>query len=534
MRRAALPLALCILLVPAASSASSIGDLDRAFGSDGVVLVDGPGGGSGGRERDEFVLDAAALDDGRVLMVGTEWVHSSTFVVGPQPAMVGAMLRPDGSLDPTYSGDGILYDTGSSFASGVAVQPDGKAVLAGGASEVYAYEGIPSWLSITRFGKEGLLDTTFGSGGRVEDASVGPAVDVAVDHEGRIVVLHGGLLVSRYLPDGSIDATFGDEGRNASIVRSDETVWSASPADPALTGCGGQAWWCTQGALSVLPGGEILVADVIYPDDSDAEPYAVVAKLSPEGTMDPGFGSGGRVVLPSSAQPYDLDVDGARFVLTSYPTAQGEALVIASLTASGEMDESFGDRGIVTVPTPGFYGPANAFIDEQGRVVAVVGDHEGAPLLVRVTRDGVLDSSFSDDGMRTIDLWSPLRIEALAPVSERLYVFGTDHGRDWDLDMMATRLLWEREPEPPACTILGTDGNDVLRGTSADETICGGAGDDKLMGFGGDDVLLGGEGNDHLHARDKRAGDSLDGGPGSDACLFDEGDVTHSCRPDDV
>jgi hypothetical protein len=51
---------------------------------------------------------------------------------------------------------------------------------------------------------------------------------------------------------------------------------------------------------------------------------------------------------------------------------------------------------------------------------------------------------------------------------------------------------------PARCTIVGTQGDDVLRGTMGRDAICGLGGDDLLKGFGGRDVLYGGRGNDVL------------------------------------
>ena len=65
------------------------------------------------------------------------------------------------------------------------------------------------------------------------------------------------------------------------------------------------------------------------------------------------------------------------------------------------------------------------------------------------------------------------------------------------------------------CTIVGTPGPDVLRGTKRDDFICGLGGDDKLLGRGGDDVLQGGGGDDLLV-----------GGPGDDVLGGGRGDDT--------
>ena len=64
----------------------------------------------------------------------------------------------------------------------------------------------------------------------------------------------------------------------------------------------------------------------------------------------------------------------------------------------------------------------------------------------------------------------------------------------------------------PACTIRGTQGNDVLLGTPGPDVICGRAGNDVLRGLGGDDVLQGGEGDD-----------TLEGGAGHDDLMGQEG-----------
>lgn len=68
-------------------------------------------------------------------------------------------------------------------------------------------------------------------------------------------------------------------------------------------------------------------------------------------------------------------------------------------------------------------------------------------------------------------------------------------------------------PHPLGCTILGTDGPDVLVGTPGDDVLCGFGGDDRLVGRGGDDKLIGGPGSDVLR-----------GGPGADILLGQSGD----------
>ena len=82
------------------------------------------------------------------------------------------------------------------------------------------------------------------------------------------------------------------------------------------------------------------------------------------------------------------------------------------------------------------------------------------------------------------------------------------------------------------CTMVGTDGDDVLRGTPGADVICGLGGDDTIYGLDGDDALIGGAGNDTLFGGDAtRIGvndgnDSLFGGPGDDALAGGNGNDT--------
>ena len=73
------------------------------------------------------------------------------------------------------------------------------------------------------------------------------------------------------------------------------------------------------------------------------------------------------------------------------------------------------------------------------------------------------------------------------------------------------------------CTIVGSDGDDTLEGTSDNDVICGGAGDDTIVGLGGDDVIWGGAGDDMLTGGDgddrlfgEAGADTLVGGTGGD------------------
>ncbi len=84
-----------------------------------------------------------------------------------------------------------------------------------------------------------------------------------------------------------------------------------------------------------------------------------------------------------------------------------------------------------------------------------------------------------------------------------------------------------------ACTIVGTDGDDVLTGTDGDDVICGLAGKDTIDAGAGDDIVFGGKGRDRINGGD--GADELHGGRGNDRIDGDKGpDVIRGGRGNDT
>lgn len=120
-----------------------------------------------------------------------------------------AVLAAAGGLDPTFGNGGKVttyVSNSNSFANAVAVQPDGKIVVA----------GIPL---LVRYNSDGTLDTTFGKNGIVTNSGVDRGMDLVIQPDGKIVVVGfsgGGLFtcfhVARFNSNGSPDTTFGTNG----------------------------------------------------------------------------------------------------------------------------------------------------------------------------------------------------------------------------------------------------------------------------------------------------------------------------------
>jgi uncharacterized delta-60 repeat protein len=183
------------------------GRLDRDFGGDGRVTTDVS------RSGEQFT-DVAVQPDGRVVAAG--WAEGSLV-----PAFSAVRYTADGRLDPSFDGDGVVrvdVSPGADRARAIALQGDGKLVLAGGVSA----EGRGEW-GLIRLGPRGHLDPTFGDHGRLV-TDFGPGFDeadaVAVQANGRLLVAgriregnKDDIGVLRLRPGGGHDRTFGAGGR---------------------------------------------------------------------------------------------------------------------------------------------------------------------------------------------------------------------------------------------------------------------------------------------------------------------------------
>jgi uncharacterized delta-60 repeat protein len=187
----------------------SDGTPDAAFSGDGMAKI---GFGAG---RQDFAADLVIQSDGKIIVVGYTGDANDAnhnFAI--------ARLNANGSLDATFSGDGIQVTNfgGDDFAYDVALQTDGKIVVAGEKDTVLFQ------FAVARYNTNGSPDTSFNSSGR-KAFSVLPgvhsvAVAVNVQLDGKIVL--AGRAGSEGLADfalvrlnggGSLDTTFSGDGK---------------------------------------------------------------------------------------------------------------------------------------------------------------------------------------------------------------------------------------------------------------------------------------------------------------------------------
>jgi len=253
----------------------------------------------------------------------------------------------------------------------------------------------------------GDLDPSFGgSAGWVRTLEIRDAAnnylprgaeDVVVQADGRIVVT-GGVIdgrsnryfgALRYLPDGSLDGSFGSGGLVAADLGSFE--------EPR--------------AVALQRDGKIVVAGET--DCETARCFAAM-RLNPDGSPDPTFGAGGVVRVPfylHAAWANDVAIDGqGRIVMAGVRLRGGDAqdsatVCVIRLLPDGRPDPGFSRDGVAIVDHGYGNDSAEAVLLRRGKVI-VAGEGRRAYRsfagVARLRADGGLDRSFGARGRRLV------------------------------------------------------------------------------------------------------------------------------------
>ncbi len=254
------------------------GSLDSTFDGDGIVTTAVIANETS--EASAVVMQS----DGKILVAG--WAASAA----PASGDLFAVLRykDNGSLDTTFGGgDGIVTTPVGvdGQANSLAVQGDGKIVVAGFS---YTNDVVGGDFALLRYDADGLLDTTFGTGG-MAILDIGSPTDqirgIALDPLDKIVVVGttskngaGDFAVVRYSKNGTLDTGFGDAGMRVESlgVGDDEAFAVAIQSD----------------------------ASIVVVGSSSTGSYDDIAlvRFDSNGKLDTTFGSGGRVITPIGKQ----------------------------------------------------------------------------------------------------------------------------------------------------------------------------------------------------------------------------------------
>ncbi len=316
------------------------------------------------------------------------WVLICAFII------VRGVLAEGGILDPTFGMNGIVVtDLGSSSDTGVNIvlQRDGKIVMA-------ASGNAPT---LVRFNPDGTLDTTFGTNGKVTTAVRGP---VALQRDGKLIVggeMTGGIGLARYTSTGTLDNSFGTNG----VV----IAWENDNSNMRYS----------FGDLVVQPDGKIVVISIQEAIGGN-HVSCFIARFHGNGTLE----EDSRAFFDESNFPESernfckavtLQSDG-KIILSGQaePNFSGMAIILGRLKSgsTSSFDPAFGTNGHGTVVTPitsFMHGRGALAVQADGKIVLAGKTYVDRNninenlVLVRYNSNGTLDHTLGGSGIVITD-----------------------------------------------------------------------------------------------------------------------------------
>ena len=453
MTRRAIVLAAAFLITSAAPAAAAPGDLDPSFSTDGFDTQN--------VFNEDCGKDVAIAPDGKIVVVGScEGGFPTTFSV--------MRYLPDGNPDQDFGVDGVVNvsfkpasaNPVNERAFAVAVQPDGKIVVAGTAElgEDGNSTGGDNFAVARLLPADGALDPSFNANGAGanqdgrfvrEFQAIDGVRDVALGADGSIFVggtpnrnNDGDFGVMKLTPQGALDTTYGSGGKaGLPIVNGDQLF-----------------------AIAVQPDGKVVATGYSGPPAvpfPDATQRTIgLARFTTGGQPDPSFDDDGKRTLefgPMGEEAHGLAIDAAGRILVAGTLNNGGDVAVARLLAgNGATDLAFDGDGRVEVDLGGVDLGNDVAALPGGRIAvagsASLGTNPFNPMVVALGEDGARDAGFGNvsgqPGVAVHDFGSTSEdFDGFAAQPDgRLVAVGTTSGAA--RDFLAARLLGF--PPPPA------------------------------------------------------------------------------------
>lgn len=324
------------------------------------------------------------------------------------------VVNAQNGLDPTFGNNGTVtteFGNDGSLASNVLQLSDNSFVVVGGS---YDSNEDDTDLAVAKYNEDGSLDTTFGVNGKLVFALSGKfidAYDVKEDASGNLLIAAvlteesdytTMALLMRLTPSGATNTDFGTNG----MVVTD-------------FGSGLEAGAY---ALALQNDGKIVIAGATFdytdPQYDELGDFAL-ARYNANGSLDTTFGNNGYVVTAFNANYFDvptsmqIQTDGkivaAGYTGTEDPTTFEDSgdIAVARYNMNGSLDSSFGTNGKKVIDLVEFDFAIGMNFQTDGKIL-LVGDISGDEnpeedaFLIRLNTDGSMDTGFSTDGVIVI------------------------------------------------------------------------------------------------------------------------------------
>ena len=384
-------------------------------------------------------------------------------------------------MDLGFSDDGIatahFAPDGSDFAQSVAIQPDGRIVVAGSTQQ-----DLQTSIALARFMPDGSLDNTFGTGGRVvTTVGMDPtlindvAMAVALQPDGRIVVvgssfLNGSgdrFLLARYHTDGTLDAGFGVNGVQLNALMN-----------------GGRF-----GSVAIREDGYIVACGVV--NEAPSNEMFIAARYTPDGAPDTSFDGDGFATIDitaddDAANDLVLEPGGGMLIIGSSGLGADAASALVRLDANGALDPSLDGDGIVITQISSSQDAGSSVVRQpvDGKIL-VAGSTTSLPFVflfvARYHADGSLDNSFAGDGIFQSPHPGINLPGGMVPASDGGFVIGGSWGTNFLLAMVNPDGTADLSIDPAdgvVTTSFGTNayGNDIALQADGKAVLVGSSG----------------------------------------------------------
>lgn len=347
------------------------GRLDKSFGLEGIIVTDLFGDDLASPRAIAVQPDGKIVAVGIIVGQGAEYFERLALV----------RYNGNGSLDPGF-GDGgkVITRFGQNYvgANSVALQDDGKIVAAGYChGDEFPSFALVRYLrngTIDRgFGRNGRVRIRFFSEDQVQEI----ANAVAIQHDGRIVVAGwasqdratadcvgtvGVFALARLRSNGELDPSFGNGGKvRTDFSKTDDCRYSFDTAT----------------SLAIQPDGRIILAGHGTHGENVPDDFVII-RYRTDGQIDRGFGSHGKVITDFFGNHdrlggITLQPDGKLLTVGSAQVTLGALeydFALARYTRNGEIDPSFGMDGKVTTRFFGHDEAVGIALQKNGKIIA--------------------------------------------------------------------------------------------------------------------------------------------------------------------
>ncbi|MEO8765511.1 MAG: T9SS type A sorting domain-containing protein [Ginsengibacter sp.] len=373
---------------------------DSSFGDNGVQYNVFPG--------DSYASSVAVQNDGKIVVAGTTGFDGDTY-------FGVARYTANGSPDNSFHGNGnVLTDFGFKVppdrggtdsvpihiqsATALGIQADGKIVVGG-----YASNGLDADFAIARYSLDGTLDASFDNDGRqtTNFGAYDNAYSLAIQSDGKIVLAgytyvgpNYNFAVVRYNINGTPDPSFNGNGKQTANLGSDLQ---------------------TGNSVAIQSDDKIVVAGytITAPDDND---FAVV-RFNTNGSLDNTFDNDGMLTTDfSTSDDYagsiaiqsDNKILVAGYSYVYSPGLNAQHVAVSRYNTNGSLDDTFADHGKLEGDSKqGDTWFNTTAIQTDGKIVAAGFTWNGSNYDFAVARfniNGTPDSTFSDDGKQVTNL----------------------------------------------------------------------------------------------------------------------------------